>query len=359
MIRLWRCNRRWEWAPGAGRSQTRLSCRNAMLAIVAGTLMPLLTAAAVWGESPAGYVKTDTWFETLFRSRQLLAERERTGSQPRFDGFVSDVVRGGEPARRVSLDVSGLDELFLYVTGAPEVVYGAATWADAKLLDGDGRETLICHMKELAVLDGRHDIDCNLKSGVSGPLSIAGQQYKHGIHVYARSKIRLPLGGKYRRFEAWIGIDDWVAPHGQVRFHVVDGGGGDRLDLWPRLASDFSQEKPRREMKWEWEDRILDADWQPDDFRELATRYARERSHGDTRGQSRGSSRCAFSAGGPATLPSIPHAGCGTPAGQESEPGWPASGDCGPDFDVTVTHIRRARHSLTAWTNCRLRWQTV
>lgn len=104
----------------------------------------------------------------------------------------------------------------------PDIVYGAATWAEAGLVNQAGDATRICHLKGLQILDGRHDIDCNLESGVSGPLSIAGQGFEHGVHVYAPSKIRIPLGKKYVRLEASIGIDDWVGPHGAVRFHVTD-----------------------------------------------------------------------------------------------------------------------------------------
>ena len=225
-----------------------------------------------------------TWWAALASrrgSRRMWAAREALGTRPEHgdsglqNTFTSPVMCGGQPAVRISLPVAGLDELFLYVTGAPEVVYGAATWADAKLVDGKGNETRVCHIEGLKVLEGRHDIDRNLESGVSGPLRIAGQQYEHGIHVYAPSKIRIPLEGKYARFESWIGIDDWVGAHGGVLFHVTDRAGAARLDLWTRLANEFTDERSRRQMKWEREDRILDGNWVPGDYAEIAKRYAR------------------------------------------------------------------------------------
>ena len=115
----------------------------------------------------------------------------------------------------------------------------------------------------------------DLESGVSGPLKIAGRQFDHGVQVYAYSKVRVRLGGQYERFEASIGIDDWVGKIGAVRFIVTDERGAARLDLWPLVSRDFPTGQPQREMRWEQQDGIWDEDWTADDWRELATRYAR------------------------------------------------------------------------------------
>lgn len=234
------------------------------------------SAGRAIGGEPLCYQKKATWHETMIVAREALVEQERSQTDHvRLQTFTSEVVNGGKPAIRISVPVAGVDELFLYVTGAPEVIYGAATWADVKLIDADGKETRVCHMKSFKVLDGRHDIDRNLKAGVSGPLHIAGRRFDHGIHVYAPSKIRIGLDRPYERLEAWVGIDDWVGDHGAVRFHVTDAAGAKRMDLWTRLAMDFHQAEPRRQMKWEREDWTLATDWKPGDYAELARRYAK------------------------------------------------------------------------------------
>ena len=160
----------------------------------------------------------------------------------------------------------GLDELFLYVTGAPDVVYGAATWAEPKFVDAEGKETHACHIKDLKVLEGRHDIDRNLESGVSGPLRIAGKEFEHGIHVYAQSKMRIPVPAGQVRFEAWMGIDDWVGDHGAVRFHVTDAARCQTTRPVDSVRLEFSDGRSRREMKRERQDQILHADWRPGRF---------------------------------------------------------------------------------------------
>ncbi len=234
-----------------------------------------LFAVPVMGETPGGYVQRDSWFASLLDSRAALIRQERESPPAqRSPGFTSDVVRGGDPARPIRVPLAGAREVYLYVTGAPEVIGGAATWADIRAVDSDGRETRICHLKSLEVLDGRYDIDCNLKAGVSGPLRIAGQPFKHGIHVYAPSKVRFRLDDEYEYLEAWIGIDDWVGDRGHVRFHVTGPEGAARLDLWPQLEFDFSDAVARRQIKREREDRILDEDWPSGDYAVLARRYA-------------------------------------------------------------------------------------
>ena len=203
--------------------------------------------------------------------------------------------------------MSGVQELHLYVTGAPDVIGGAANWADAKLVDKDERSTWLGETRSLDVIEGRFSIDSTLESGVSGPIKIAGRQFEHGLHVYAYSKLRVALGGKYERFEASIGIDEWVGKIGAVRFIVTDERGAARLDLWPLVSRDFPTGQPQREIRWEQQDGILDQDWTADDWQELASRYAQacrhltplERtalaSHVPTPGASIGSGECITS----------------------------------------------------------------
>lgn len=230
-------------------------------------------SALALASEPLSQSEKPSWQKTLITQREGLA-RQSPSNRKSF-GYASPVLRGGQPAIRVSIAVQGLDELFLYVTGVPDPVAGAATWAEAKLIDADGKEVPVSGLSGLQVLEGRYSIDVNLKSGVSGPLTIAGRRFQHGLHVCADSRVRLPLGGKYRRLEAWIGIDDWVGQRGAVRFDVVDATGAAKLDLWSRVLAEFPEGPARREIRWEREDRILDEDWTPGDYRELAGRYAK------------------------------------------------------------------------------------
>lgn len=243
--------------------------------LLLGSLFVSNPVIAAEFKDPSYYTRKASWQETIRVSREALIEPEREQVSPtNFKPFASEILRGGDLARHVAVSVSGQEDLFLMVNGAPDSVWGAATWADAKLIAKDGTETFVCHLKDLKVLEGRHDIDKNLEAGVSGPLRISGREFEHGIHVYANSKIRIPLDGNFERFEGWIGVDDWVGKHGAVRFRITGKKGAAQHDLWNLAARDFAEETPRRQMKWERQDRILERDWAAGDFAALAQRYA-------------------------------------------------------------------------------------
>lgn len=245
--------------------------------LIGGFVLPELSLLGASSDpEPAAYrIRRATWFETMLSSREALLKWEQAqGRHPQFDAFTSDVVRGGQPAKHVKVRIAGAQELFLIVVGAPDAPCGAATWADAKLVTADGKETYL-GSKNTKVLEGQHDFDRTLESGVSGPLHIAGQRFDHGVHVYANSIARVALDGKHEWLDTWIGIDDWVKNRGAVRMYVGDAGVLARVQLWDWLANEFSEKQSREEMRWEKEDQVLEADWASGDFKALARRYAK------------------------------------------------------------------------------------
>lgn len=244
--------------------------RNALLC---GVLF-FLTASGSRGltADPPHYLKKATWHETMLASLEAL---ERRGLEYGFAPFESGVLRGGDEPQRVSVDISGATELFLFVTGAPDKRWGVATWAGAKLVAPGGAGTTLSRFKGLKVLKGRHSVDINLHSGLYEKLRIAGRRFESGLHVQADSVARVTLDGEFARLEAWIGIDDWAGENGNVRFAVLGARDAARRMLWDLAARDFSEEAPRREMRWEKEDRILEKPWREGNLAGLAARYAR------------------------------------------------------------------------------------
>lgn len=72
---------------------------------------------------------------------------------------------------------------------------------------------------------------CKKNTSITGaPLCINGRQFTRGIST-APSKIIIPLKGKYKRFQSWVGLDDGLVPNymdrSSVRFEVW--GDGERL----------------------------------------------------------------------------------------------------------------------------------
>ena len=72
------------------------------------------------------------------------------------------------------------------MTGAPDVEYGAADWIAPRIVDANGKETLVCADKFIDLQEGFHTVDCSLRWRVDPPLRIADKEYPHGINIQAQ-----------------------------------------------------------------------------------------------------------------------------------------------------------------------------
>jgi formylglycine-generating enzyme required for sulfatase activity len=222
-------------------------------------------------EDPAHYVRRATWQQTMIASLEALAKQDLADG---FAPFESETLRGGQAAQRVSIDVSGAAEMYLFVTGIPDVKWAVADWADAVLIEKDGKTTPLSSLKNVAALHGRLEKDLTLRSGLYQKMRLGDRGFERGLNVQANSVVRVPLAGKYARFEAWIGVDAWAGSHGTVRFSVTGPRAAARKRLFELVARDFPTGEARQQMNWEREDRIFEFEWRPGDWAGLATRYA-------------------------------------------------------------------------------------
>ena len=118
-------------------------------------LVPVVAAAVALAAQPPAdppyYVKKSTWHATMLASREALAKwraSERSGFRP----FVTPVARGGRPARRVSVDVSTLDELWLVAdVGGDDYKWDQAIWAEPLLTTRDGKQVRLTTLKPFSV----------------------------------------------------------------------------------------------------------------------------------------------------------------------------------------------------------------
>ena len=65
------------------------------------------------------------------------------------------------------------------------------------------------------------------RNQTGGALALGGKAFPKGLWIHSRTKLVYRIGGDYRRFQAVMGIDDDVAPRGDV--HVLISGDGKPL----------------------------------------------------------------------------------------------------------------------------------
>ncbi len=216
--------------------------------------------------TPEWYVKKATWVETLTASQARLAAPKSVLPKPKRenpDGIITPWTPGTAAARSISVDVTGWDSLCL-LTAAKGPGDGRLTiWADAKLIDAAGKITYVSSLKPFAARVGWGKVyhDCDQ---FGRPLRIGARQFKRGLWTCADSQVAFRLGGKYKRFDAWIGTDA-QRRLGKARFQVlpVPGRKGTLIGspagrLWPLLARDFPEASDRAEMTREQRDGIWD-----------------------------------------------------------------------------------------------------
>ena len=177
-------------------------------------------------QTPDFYIRKSSWHASLLASLEALAVR---GLEDVFESFESATMCGGDHAQSVRIPLKGATELYLFVTGVPDVRWGVADWADARIVREDGSAEWVSQSARANVLLGRCEKDITLKSGLYQKLKLFGRTFEHGLNVQADSIIHVPLAGGSAWFEASIGVDDWAGNNGTVRFSVL-GRAAPRLD---------------------------------------------------------------------------------------------------------------------------------
>ena len=221
---------------------------------------------------PSYYVKAATWQETILASERAL---EKLPVSDGFGAFESSTLHGGDAPQLVDIDIAGAKELWLFVSGCPDVKWGVGDWADACLVARDGTRVSASQLtNDLKRIEGQCEVDLTLRSGLYQKMRLAGKTHTNGWNVLADSVLKLELKADYRRFQAWIGVDDWAGTNGSVRFSVAGARTAARKRLWDLARRDFPDGASRLQTRWEQEDRIFEKPWAAEGVKVLAARYA-------------------------------------------------------------------------------------
>ncbi|MBN1673298.1 MAG: SUMF1/EgtB/PvdO family nonheme iron enzyme [Kiritimatiellae bacterium] len=170
----------------------------------------------------------------------LLAEQERVGFKP----FKSATLKGGQPAQPIAVAVAGLRELWLVVDGAPDPGSGHGVWGEPVLISAEGSRLPLGQMNPVHVSVGWHRL-LHDKDHKNKPLQVADKTFEHGLFAHARSELCYELGGRFARFEAWIGLNRTASRSARVVFEVNAHCPYSPSGLWRRIERDFPCESGR------------------------------------------------------------------------------------------------------------------
>lgn len=148
----------------------------------------------------------------------------------------SRIIRGGEAAREISVDVSDVEILELIATGYS---WGQAVWGEPVLVDGNGDVHPLTKLKPLSFKVGWGEFTTD--KGPDGQiLKVANREFGHGLFAHADSRVVYRLDGRYVRFKSWIGINHTAETRGDVIFEVRDGKDYELRVRGDRAAKIFS-----------------------------------------------------------------------------------------------------------------------
>ncbi len=146
-----------------------------------------------------------------------VAEKDAGGFTP----VTTKELRGGQTPVKLSVDVSGLDQLWLLATaGNDDYHHDRAVWADPVLVDTEGRRVELGTLKPASVKVGWGTLLVDKALG-GGPLRIGKKKFKKGFWAHAPSALQFALDGKYKTFAAWVGIGGGARKNGSSVFRVL------------------------------------------------------------------------------------------------------------------------------------------
>ena len=157
---------------------------------------------------------TTSWDNSVIKTKAEMNKELKKHKMP----FISNLLKGGDKAQKISIDVKGLNQLILT---AWETTDGNGSdhsvWANAKLTTTDGKTVWLDELKTTQQKSGYGNIVKNRDQDGS-KLTIAGKVYDRGIFIHTPGELVYNLDGKYTKFEAEVGINK--SGSGSVIFRI-------------------------------------------------------------------------------------------------------------------------------------------
>ena len=215
--------------PGKGGNLLSLGTRQisftlTILLMVCKSVIFSILFFLVLGVSAQSKTKTKavpSWETAVTKAKTDACNRLATKKMP----VVSGVMKLKTPAQKISVDVTGWNELALYTWGTADGNrFDHAAWANARLTTTDGKTVWLSDLKPVYMYSP-YKAPAKDKNMGGRTISIGGKAYEHGVMLHANGEMVFDLGKKYKTFEAEVGVDDGASTMASVVFRVQNVAG--------------------------------------------------------------------------------------------------------------------------------------
>jgi hypothetical protein len=143
------------------------------------------------------------------------------------DKAQSDLIRGGDIAQKLAVDVTGWTDLYLTVDIGPDTYSSdQAIWANPILTNKQGESVSLTDLKIISQNVGWGRLFTNINHQ-NKQLNIAGEKFNKGFWAHGPSVLHFKLRKKYTRFESWVGIGAEAGRKGSVHFKISESAPAD------------------------------------------------------------------------------------------------------------------------------------
>ena len=175
-----------------------------------------------------------TWGDAVVAAKKNYTTSLKEASLP----VASKVMHKGDAPEKITVDVTGLDELVLYSDGTEDGTnYDHALWGDAKFIAPDGSVTYLDKMS-FKYAKSDYDIKRNKTFGDDDP-AIGDKKYEHSVLLHSEGEIVVVLDKKYKTFEAEVGIEHNATNDASVIFKVQNVSARDFAE---KMYQEYPQE---------------------------------------------------------------------------------------------------------------------
>lgn len=132
------------------------------------------------------------------------------------DGVKTGVIRGGDEAAKLIVDVTGVKTLYLSASnGGDSYNFDQAVWCEPKLIRKDGKGTDLTATTVSSAKVGWGELQ-------SRNVKVGGRSFKRSWYAHAPSVLKLDISKlKGEHLEVWVGIESASGKNGSAEFMVT------------------------------------------------------------------------------------------------------------------------------------------